>query len=217
MDGGKKLKRAVSIEELLKKKYRTFPFTGPIEKAMGQPERTGHWFIWGESGHGKTTFIMTLAKQITPYEKVLFNTLEEGTRMTMQMAVEENKLNQCPRGSFTILNKESIEDLKVRLRKRKSPNVIIIDSAQYTFIDRKEFFELDKEFGEKKLFIWSSHAKGKEPLGALAVAIKFHADLTFFIQGFKAFPVKARANRGVIAEPYVIWEEGAQNFHGSIT
>ncbi|UAB85008.1 hypothetical protein INR75_02965 [Zunongwangia sp. SCSIO 43204] len=207
-----KIKRAVSVDELLKKKFKVFPLEGKFKDLLGTPERTGHWFFYGESGHGKTTLIMQLVKELTKYEKVEYNTLEEGARLSMQMAVEGNRMNECRKGTFKILNKLPIDQVKERLRRHKSAKILVMDSVQYTFLTKKDFWEIDEEFGQSHLILWNSHGRGKRPLGALAEAIMFHADQKVFVQGYRAYS-KSRTSRGKLTEPYTIWEEGAKEYH----
>lgn len=206
-----KIKRAVSVDELIKKKFTELPLEGKWKDLIGSPERSGSWIIWGLSGHGKTTFNMQLAKYLTKFGKVEYNTLEEGARKSMQMAVIENRMDECRKGSFKILNKLSIEEVKERLRRHKAAKIIFTDSVQYTFLNKREYKELQREFPDV-LFIWVSHAEGKEPLGALGKAIRYDADVKIHVLGFKAFSI-SRLNRGTVSKPYTIWEEGAKEYH----
>lgn len=50
------LKRAVSVDEITKKKFIELELSPAFEKQLGKPERSGVWFIWGESFNGKTAF-----------------------------------------------------------------------------------------------------------------------------------------------------------------
>ena len=72
------MKRALSVRDILDKKYNTFPFEGKWKEAFGTPERVGVWFIWGNSGNGKTSFVMQLCKELCKYDRVVYNSLEEG-------------------------------------------------------------------------------------------------------------------------------------------
>lgn len=207
----KQLKRAVSVDELIKKKFTELPLEGKWKDLIGLPERSGSWFIWGQSGHGKTTFVMKLAKYLTQFSKVEYDTLEEGARKSMQEAVIDNRMHECRKGSFKILNKLSIEELRERLQRRKSAKIMIIDSVQYAFIDKKTYKALQREFPDV-LFIWISHAEGKQPLGAVAKAILYDSDVKIHVEGFKAFS-KSRMSRGTVTKPFVIWEEGAKDYH----
>ncbi|QAA81381.1 hypothetical protein EI546_06405 [Aequorivita sp. H23M31] len=206
-----KRKKAVSVYELEQTSFKTLPLEGAFKKLIGTPEVSGSWFVFGDPGQGKTTFNMQLAKQITQWERVEYNTLEEGARLSMQQAVLENNMAQCRKGSFKILDKMPIDELKERLRNPRTARVVFIDSVQYTFMTKREYKELQAEF-PKHLFIWVSHAKGKKPLGALAEAIWYDSDVKIFVQGFRAYSI-SRASRGILTEPYTIWEEGARKFH----
>lgn len=201
-------KQAVSVEQIMRTNFKTFPLTGPLSELLGTPEQTGHWFVYGESGHGKTTLLMQMAKVLSEYKKVEYNTLEEGARLSMKLALAENKMHECKKGRFSVLDKMPMEELELRLSKPRSAKVVIVDSLQYTFIDKKQFAEIDRRFGSTHLFIWNSHASGKNPVGALAEAIMFHADQKIYVSNFTAYS-KSRTNRGK-SSAYAIWPEGSQ-------
>jgi hypothetical protein len=203
--------RAVSVDQLLRKKFIELPVEGAWKELLGSPERSGSWFIYGLSGHGKTTFNMQLAKYLTRFGKVEYDTLEEGARKSMQEAVKENRMQDCRKGSFKILDKVTIEELRARLSRKRAAKIIFIDSVQYTFIEKRAYKQLLKDFPDV-LFIWISHARGKQPLGALAEAIMYDADIKIHVIGFKAYS-KSRMSRGVKTKPYTIWDEGAKDYH----
>lgn len=206
--------KAVSVDQLMKTKFRTFPLTGNLQKLLGTPERTGHWFVYGESGHGKTTLLMQIAKELTAYGKVEYNTLEEGARLSMALAVRENRMDECRKGRFKILDKLPIPELLERLSKPRSAKIVIIDSLQYTFMEKRQFADLDRAFGNTHLFIWNSHAAGKMPVGALAESIMFHADQKIYVSNFTAYS-KSRTNRGKTSA-YVIWADGAEKLKSNL-
>lgn len=208
------MKKAVSVEQIMKTNFKTFSITGPLSELLGTPEQTGHWFVYGESGHGKTTLLMQMAKQLSEHKKVEYNTLEEGARLSMKLALEENKMYECKKARFNILDKMPMHQLMERLSKPRSAKVIIIDSLQYTFMDKKQFAEIDRLFGNTHLFIWNSHANGRMPVGALAEAIMFHADQKIYVSNFTAYS-KSRTNRGK-SSSYAIWPEGSQQLNASI-
>lgn len=58
------MKRAYSPTEVQQMNIPSFPFEGKWEAAFGHPDRTGVWIIWGESGNGKSSFVMQLAKYL---------------------------------------------------------------------------------------------------------------------------------------------------------
>lgn len=209
-----KLKRAVSVDQLIKKKFIDIPLPeGPFKDLLGTPERSGSWFVYGESGNGKTTFLMQLAKCLASLSrtKVVYNTLEEGARKSMQAAVEDNYMWHVKK-SFQILDREPIEHLRKRLALHKSPNVVFIDSVQYAHLDKKTYKALVSDF-DNKLFIFNSHAQGKRPVGAIGRDILFDADVKIRVEGFIAFSI-SRLSRGMLTRPYIIWEQGAREYWG---
>ncbi len=203
------LKRAISVAEMYKMKFIEMPFEDKWKESFGEPERSGVWLIWGHSGNGKTSFAMQVAKYAAGFGKVAYNTLEEGARKSFQMAVKRNRMHTVSK-NFIILS-EGVEDLRVRLGKRKSPEIIIVDSFQHMGLTKSQFINLKKEF-PSKLFIFLSHAEGKQPEGRSAKFAKFDADVKIRVEGYKAF-VQSRFGGG---EPFTIWDEGAAEYWAEI-
>lgn len=205
------MKKAYSSTDLLAKKYKLFPFESEFFEAFATPEKTGTWFIWGNSGNGKTNFLLQLIKHLSKFERVLYNSLEEGTAHTMQTAWQRNQMQDCGRRVQLIC--EDIEALKERLKKHQSPNVIVIDSFQYTFMNFNDYLILKKQFPQK-LFIYNSQCEGKNPLGKTSIRVMYDASLKIWIEGYKAFS-KGRYI-GPNGGEYVIWNEGAEKYWGKI-
>jgi GTPase SAR1 family protein len=203
------MKRSFSVTDILNKKYKTFPFDGPWADAFDQPERCGRWFIWGSSGNGKTSFVMQLCKKLCQYDTVLYVSLEEGAGLTMQRSLMRFGMGEC--GSRFNLTSEDMDALRNRLRRRKSPSIIVIDSFQYTRMTYADYISLKEEFPQK-LFIFISHASGRNPKGDAATGLMFDADLKIWIEGYKAFS-KGRYI-GQTGE-FTIWEVGAAYYWGA--
>jgi hypothetical protein len=201
-----KIKRAVSVDQLLKKKFIEMPFEGKWEASFGIPERSGVWIIWGNSGNGKTNFALQLSKYLSTFAKVVYDTLEEGARKSFQIAIKRANMRSVAH-NFNILNREHLEELKIRLRAKKSPHIILIDSIQYSGLTKKEYIELKEEFNDK-LFIFISHANGKNPKGALADFVKYDADVKIRIEGYKAFPTSRYGGN----KEFIIWPIGASQY-----
>ncbi|AYO58215.1 hypothetical protein CO230_08810 [Chryseobacterium sp. 6424] len=204
------MNKALSSSDLLAKKYKLFDFTDDFLAAFDRPEKTGTWFVYGNSGNGKTNFLLQLIKELAKTERVLYNSLEEGDAHTMQKAWMDNNMQDCGRRVQLIC--ETMEELKDRLRKRQSPNVIVVDSFQYTWMNFKEYMALKNEF-KNKLFIYNSQCEGKSPMGKTAMKVMYDASLKIWIEGFKAFS-KGRYI-GKNGGEYVIWDEGAEKYWGN--
>lgn len=117
---------AYSYEDIAKKGVKTLPFKGDWLRLIGEPELTGCWIIWGLSGNGKTRFALQLAKYLASFQKVFYNTLEEGVSLSFKKALEANHM-QAVGNKFTFYQ-DDLKMLKARLRKQRSPNIIFIDS-----------------------------------------------------------------------------------------
>lgn len=203
------MNKAISSTDLLSKKFKLFEFSAEMFDAFDQPERAGTWFIWGNSGNGKTSFILELAKELAKFDKVIYNSLEEGAAHTMQKAWKRHNMQEC--GRRIQLVSESADDLKNRLRKRQSRRIVIVDSWQYTQMSFAEYLEMKREF-PNHLFVFTSQAEGKNPSGRTALRVMYDASLKIWIEGYKAFS-KGRyigANGGV----FTIWEDGAEQYWG---
>ncbi len=203
----KHMKRAISHTELLNRKFKGLPFEGDWLEALGQPELTGSWLIWGNSGNGKTRFALQLAKYLCKFVRVAYNPLEEGASLSFQAAVADVNFNGSGR-RFLILDKEPIADLIARLEKPKSPEVVIIDSVQYSGLKYADYIALRDRF-RRKLFILVSHADGKLPEGRVAKSIRYDAMIKIWVEGYRAYPI-SRYGGGL---PYTIWHEGAAQLY----
>lgn len=200
------MERAFTINDILNKKYKLFDFKDEWEEAFSKPERCGVWFIWGNSGNGKTRFTMQLAKYLTNFGKVLYNSLEEGSSHTIRKAFEDVGMSEVKQKMLLV--SESLEKLNQRLEKQRSSNIIIIDSFQYAQISYKQYIAF-KEKHHNKLIIFISHADGKQPAGRSAKSVMYDATLKIWVEGFKAFS-KGRyiGSKGQLT----IWEEGASRY-----
>ena len=98
--------------------------------------------------------------------------------------------------------------MKLRLRRHKSFNIVIIDSFQYTQMTYRDYIQLKEEFPDK-LFVFISHARGKNPKGDAATSVMYDADLKIWVEGYVAFS-KGRY-QGSTGE-YTIWEKGAYDY-----
>mgnify|MGYP002573302519 FL=1 len=77
-------RNAKGVREMLSMKFDTLDFEGGWHDAFGTPERRGVWFVWGNSGNGKTSFVMQLCKYLCRFGRVAYNSMEEGACLTMQ-------------------------------------------------------------------------------------------------------------------------------------
>lgn len=120
--------KAISNKNVVNAKFKVADFTGKWLASFGKPELRGAWIIYGESGGGKTHLALELLKYLCGFvDRAAYDTLEQGLSLSFQNAWKNAAMQEV--GSRVIvLAKEPIKELRERLRKRKSPNVIVIDS-----------------------------------------------------------------------------------------
>ena len=184
-----KLKRAYSPKEVLNMKIPCYEFTGQWLVSIGRPAKSGVWIIWGSSGNGKSSFVMQLAKYLCAFDKVIYDSLEESTGLSLQMSLKRHRMEEV-RKRLLILDREPIDQLEERLKRRGSPRVVIIDSFQYSGLSYPAYKEL-KERHPKKLFVFISHAEGMHPAGRTARKVEYDADVKIMVSGFKAWSNRA--------------------------
>ncbi len=115
-----------------------------------------------------------------------------------------------------ILDKEQIPALRERLRKRKSPQVVVIDSiTALVGFTRATFASLIDEF-PTKLFIFIAHEEGGKPYPAVARHVRKLSEVKLRVEGFKAFPTTRFATAEGGGEEFVIWPEGAARYYADI-
>lgn len=200
--------RALSVAEILKMNKKVLNLGGAWKDAFGEPEFCGVWLIWGNSGSGKSSFVMQLCKELCKNGRVFYNSLEEGTCVTMKNTLE--RFNMIEENGRLLIESESMEELGKRLSKRKSPDFVIIDSFQYTQMNYKAYLKF-KEAHRDKLIIFISHADGKNPSGRSAKSVMYDADMKIWVEGHRAFS-KGRyfGEKGA----YTIWQERAKIYWG---
>ena len=209
------MSRAISNKNVLAAQFETADFDGPFLASFGRPELRGVWLIWGDSGSGKTTFTLQLCKYLAGFRRVAYNSLEQGLSLSLQRAWE--RVDMAEAGSnIILLNKEELPELCARLSKRKSPEIIVIDSVQYlTKFYVQQFNELKEDFPDK-LFIFISQADkaGKDPAGSVAKHIRYDADIKIKVEGYKAFVTTRYEDptKGEGGADFIIWQQGANDY-----
>ena len=201
-----RIQRALTVSDLRAFKAVTLDFNGQWLASIGRPELTGSWIIWGNPANGKTRLALQLAKYMARFRRVAYNSLEEGKSESMRGAILDIGMADVQK-NFILLDKEPVGELMERLARPKSPDVIFIDSVQYTGMSYAEYKQMRDSF-RNKLFVLISHAEGREPKGNVGKSIRYDAFVKIYVEGYKAFP-QSRFGGG---EEYVIWPEGAQKY-----
>lgn len=201
-----------------KVRFHPVEFEDRWKASFGKPELKGSWLVYGGSGSGKTTFMLQLAKYLTRFEKVIYDSLEQGLSLSFLKTWERVKMIEVGNKFILVEKENNKEDISKRLQRRKSPNIVIIDSVNYMLdFTRKDYEKLIEEF-PKKLFIFVAHERGKQPMGNLANFIKYNSDIKIRVEGYKAFVTTRFEDREKKegGEPFVIWEQGASEYWAKV-
>ena len=198
--------RTLSAKQVLQMKFDTVRLGSGWHDCVGEVETTGVWFIWGNSGNGKTSTVVSLCKELAEYGKVLYNSREEGVSLTMQNTLRRYGMGEL--GSRFQLANLSLEDLDAKISQPRSARFIVLDSFQFMGLSYREF----RAFCEKhptKLLIFVSRTHGRQPEGRAACSAMYDASLKIWVEGYKAFSKGRFIGR---TGEITIWEEGAVKY-----
>lgn len=179
--------RALSIQNLIDYKPKKMGFTGTWLEMLGDPEPFGSWIIYGGSGQGKTRFTLQLTKYLMSFNgiRIAYDSLEEGVSETYIRAIKETGVHTEKQGHFEFWDRKDYDEMTAMLKKKRSANVIIIDSLQYMNINYDQYKELIEKF-PKKLFIWISHESGSKPDGTTAKKVLFNSNIKIRVRNYYA-------------------------------
>lgn len=197
--------RAIGVTEFLAKKFTYWDLSPEWKECLGRVASNFSMLVWGDSGNGKTRFVLELVKELARFGRVGFNCTEEGISLTMQEAFIEANL-QAIAGRLLLIDRETYPEMVKRLKRQKSPQIVVINSLQHMRMTYEMWCDLKHTF-RKKTFILISHANGREPRGADAQNIRYDVDIKLYVKSYVAYPVPSRYGGNM---PFVIWPEAAQ-------
>ncbi len=200
--------RSFSAKRVITTRFKELPFTGKWEALVGRPEARGSIIIYGPSGNGKTRLALQLAKYLSGFTTVAYNSIEQGISKTMSQALAQEGLGDIG-ARFRFLDRAPMDQLEDWLSRPRRPNVIIIDSLQVAGISRKDVTRLYKKF-KNKLFIWvcREDPKTRKPEGSLGRSVEYDADIKIRVEGYRAM-AKSRYGGG---EPFDVWPDEAAKY-----
>ena len=180
--------KALSNRNVCDANFNVADFTGEWLATFGKPELRGAWIIFGESGSGKTHFALSLLAYLTQFvDKAAYDTIEQGLSLSFKNSWLDANMAEVG-NKVVVYSKEQIPALRERLRKRKSPQVVVIDSiTALVGFTRSTFASLMDEFPDK-LFIFIAHEENGKPYPAVARHVRKLAEVKIRVEGFKAYP-----------------------------
>jgi hypothetical protein len=203
------MKRGLTLKNIVDAKIPVFDFTGEWFDAFGTPQRTGIWYIFGASGHGKTSFLLMLIRQLSAYGKILFESYEEGERsVSLKEGILRFGLLQV--NSRVLVCTDSLKDMETRLKEKRSRPIVIIDSLDVCGLKQPGQVVGLAQRHPNKLFIFTGWAKGLNPAGALGEGVLYLSNQKIFVEGHRA----SSRGRSIGTVGYLnIWEQEAEKYH----
>lgn len=203
--------RAIGINAFLEKKFDCYEFEDRWYQSFNCPEKNFKAIVYGASGNGKTEFCIQLAKYLTKFGKVYYNSFEQGISKSLQDALKRTDMKEVS-GKIIFGDKETFEEMMERLGKRNSPRFIIIDSRDFINLTITQYKEMVNKYGKRKAIIvvcWESAGK---PKGEHAKQIEYITDIKINVRNFKAYP-RCRYGGNV---PFDIWPDRKKSGQGKL-
>lgn len=199
------MKKAIGVKEFLNKKFKTLNFEDKWKSSFGDPEDNFSAIVYGMSGNGKTDFCLQFAKMLSKFDKVYYNSYEQGISKSLQEGILRQQLPT--NGRIVFGHMEDFEQIKERLDKKKSPKFVFIDSRDYMDLTITNFKEILSRY-PKKCFIVVCHEEGAKPKGNHGKAIEYRCDIKIRVKGYISMPRSRYGGN----EDFVIWEQGAERY-----
>ena len=177
---------------------------------VGEMDRHGVVFFWGNSGNGKTSAVMSFCRELCTFGSVLYISMEEGYSLSMQNTLRRFSMQDLGT-KFQVIDHYNREELDERLSRQRSPEFIVFDSFQYTQMRYADYLKLKEKY-RNKLLIFVSHAEGKQPAGRAAKSVKYDASLKIWVEGHVAFSLGRFIGTTGKA---VIWADGCRRYWGT--
>lgn len=196
--------RAIGITDFLNKNFNVYPFKDKFFNAFGEPETNFSALIYGHPKNGKTEFCIQLAKYMSQFARVYYNSFEQGISKSLQDALVRNNMEEVT-GRVIFGNKETYTEMTERLSKRNSPMICFIDSRDYMNLTASQWFRLIEKFPRKSFILISWESAGK-PASKYARDISYRTDVIVHVRDFIAYP-RSRFGGN---QKFVIWNRKPQ-------
>lgn len=174
---------------------------------LGNITENFRMIIEGKSGHGKTEYVIKLAKMLAKYYgKVHLNSTEQGKSSTLQQAFARNKVAEEVEPGKLMLGDRSQKTFEGWFNKVQKPNsgrVLILDSIDYMHLTFDQYQKLHERFPHKAIIMvcWN------DPMDTNSKKIKYMCDMKVEVKDYKAYN---RTRFGGI-KPLIIWDKRPSN------
>lgn len=159
--------------------------------------------IKGDPKHGKTEYMMRLAKALIMDAefKLNYNSTEQGKSKSFREAFMRNQMDGLPGGKFMLCSKDQrkFETWYRKLQRPNQGNVIVLDSMDYMAITFEQVKLLLERFPNKTIILVSWL------VNPLLKKVEHMMDVIVHVKDFKANPISRLGGN----KPMVIWNKKA--------
>ncbi len=175
--------KALTINNLLKKKFTPMPFEGIHKEVFGTPTIGGLWLLCGPEKHGKTWGALLLADYLSRFEKVLYVSAEQGIDLEFQDSIKRAKLDPT-NSRVQFLEYEPIDEIKEKLKRRRAPKIVVLDNLTiYNEELRGKGVKALKQEFPNVTFICVAHEERGNPYTATAAMVSKLAKVLIRVKG----------------------------------
>lgn len=204
--------RTLSVKNIYSQSFTTLDMGSEYSESFGLPSDCGTWLVYGKEKNGKTTFALQLAKYLSTQKKTLYVSAEEGVELEFKRAMSRAGLDETDR-NLNFIDYEPLEELKLRLKKKKSARIIFIDNITIYNDELKGggLRSLQREF-PNKLFVFIAHEDdtGGTPATSSGKLCKKLSKIICHVEGHAA-QISGRCPGGKV----VINERNAKLYYGN--
>ncbi|HMP93392.1 MAG TPA: hypothetical protein PKD90_11000, partial [Phnomibacter sp.] len=124
--------RTKTAKKIAKKSYKLFEGLSPAwQSALGTITTDFSLIAWGQSGNGKSNFVMQLVAEMLRFGPVLYLSLEEADGITFQTLITRYIPSQYAHALKVVGPGITVQGLVEYLKRPRTPRVVVIDSLQY--------------------------------------------------------------------------------------
>jgi hypothetical protein len=167
--------RTIGITQFLARNFKTYDLSPEWISALGKVAHGFRMVLSGHSAQGKTTFALKLAKELSRFGKVYYNSIEEGEGQTLQEAIIRVDLSTCV-GRIVFGDRDTFDEMMAKLKTNRA-TTLMIDSAQYINLTQAQYKQINETFPRKNIVIISWEGSGGLPKGEHMKATWFMVDI----------------------------------------